>query len=157
MTHMDSTPPISYSVDNALGVIFEVWHGEITASDLRRHWEDYLSDPTVLALRRTLVDLRAATIRFTGNELSNLISYLVIPVLKGQDWLTAILVEQPVQFGVSRQYQVFAERYSTDSIFHDYDEALLWLRRQAGKNRTGVAAQGPAPAVASGVAPDPAA
>ena len=36
-------------------------------------------------------------------------------------------MDDPVQFGVSRQYQVFAERYSADSIFGSEDEALRWL------------------------------
>ena len=82
-----------------------------------------------MQVRRGL-DLRGANIRFTGNELSNLVSTVVTPVLNGRDWRTAIVVEEPVQFGVSRQYQVFAERFSTDAIFHDYDEALRWLLQQ---------------------------
>jgi hypothetical protein len=30
-------------------------------------------------------------------------------------------------YGFSRQYQVFAERYSTDFIFHDHDRAVDWI------------------------------
>jgi hypothetical protein len=132
MSSDTATAPISYSIDKALGIIFEVWRGDVTAADLMRYWEAYLANPDVLALRRTLVDLRGANIRFTGKELSSLVSHVVIPVLKGRDWKTALVVEQPVQFGVSRQYHVFAEQYSTDCIFHDYDEALLWLHQQGG-------------------------
>lgn len=32
-----------------------------------------------------------------------------------------------VSHGVSRQYHVFAESYSTDAIFHNVDEARTWL------------------------------
>jgi hypothetical protein len=32
-----------------------------------------------------------------------------------------------VQFGVGRQYQVFAERYSHDAIFDNPDQAKAWL------------------------------
>jgi hypothetical protein len=141
-----------YSIDKALGVVFEVWRGDVTAADLQRYWEAYLANPEVLAVRRTLVDLRGANIRFTGSELSNLVSAVVIPTLNGRDWKTAIVVERPVQFGVSRQYQIFAESYSTDCIFHDPDEALRWLREQ-GEDRTGVA-EGPMPPAAPGAAPD---
>lgn len=122
--------PISYTIDRAAGVILEVWQGEVTAADLRRYWNAYLADPDVLALRRTLVDLRRADIRFSGGELSDLVSVVVIPALKGRDWKTAIVVERQVQFGVSRQYHVFAQCYSRDSIFYDYDDALRWLGRQ---------------------------
>ena len=55
---------------------------------------------------------------------------MAIPALNGRDWTTAIVVDRPVQFGVSRQYHVFAERYSKDCIFHDYDAALRWLRQR---------------------------
>ena len=124
-------PPISYSIDTSRDVIFEVWRGEVTAADLRRHWEAYFADPMAMGVRRTLVDLRDATIRFTGTELSSLVAVVALPRLKGLTWKTAIVVGQPVQFGVSRQYSVFAEGFSTDCIFADANEALRWLRRQS--------------------------
>ncbi|MEO5860670.1 MAG: hypothetical protein ABIR33_17190 [Pyrinomonadaceae bacterium] len=119
--------PISYVVDTAVGVIFEVWDGTVTASDLSQFWRDYLSDPEVLEVRTTLVDLRKATIKITGNEMRDLVSSVVQPALGSRTWRTAIVVDRPVQYGVSRQYQVFAEYYSTDCIFYETDEALAWL------------------------------
>jgi hypothetical protein len=156
MSRDTTMTPISYSVDKALGIIFEVWHGDVTAVDLRRYWEAYLANPDVLALRRTLVDLRGANIRFTGYELSNLVSTVVLPVLKGRDWITAIVVERPVQFGVSRQYQAFADQYSRDIIFHDYDEALHWLRQRGNTHRRELVAEESMPASEPGAPPDPA-
>ncbi len=119
--------PISYSIDRQKNFITEIWTGDIAARDLATHWRTYLADPAVIAIRRTLVDLRQSRILFTGAELSALVHGLVIPTLKGADWKTAIVVDGTVQFGVSRQYQVFAETYSRDSIFTDPDEALEWL------------------------------
>ena len=134
MSHDSTMSPISYTINRDLGVIFEVWKGDVTVADLQSYWQSYLADPEVLAIRRTVVDLRGANIQFTGNELSNLVAAVVIPVLQGRDWKTAIVVERPVQFGVSRQYQVFAERYSVDSIFYSPNEALYWLLQQ-GEDR----------------------
>jgi hypothetical protein len=119
--------PIDYSIDRERGIIFETWTGDITAADLGAYWQRYLADPEVMALRRTLVDLRPCRILFNGQELSDLVSGVVIPILKGRDWKTAIVVEHPTQYGVCRQYQVFAENYSQDSIFHEPEEALAWL------------------------------
>lgn len=85
-------------------------------------------------MRSTHVDLRGADIQFNGRELSNLVLNLVIPRLNGREWTTALVVQKQ-QFGVSRQYQVFAEQYSTDCIFYDPDEALCWLLQQ-GRERT---------------------
>jgi hypothetical protein len=147
MSRGTAMTPISYSIDKVLGIIFEVWRGDVTAVDLKRYWEAYLANPDVLALRRTLVDLRGANIRFTGYELSNLVSTLVLPTLKGRDWKTAIVVDRPVQYGVSRQYQVFAEQYSKDFIFSDYDKALHWLHQEGDEHRTVFVAEESNPAV----------
>jgi hypothetical protein len=119
--------PISYTIDEEKGFITEVWTGDVAASDLASHWRLYLADPQVLSIRRTLVDLRECRILFKGVELSSLIKSIVIPILDGRDWKTAIVVDHPVQFGVSRQYQVFAESYSHDAIFGDPEDARRWL------------------------------
>lgn len=122
--------PISYTIDEEESVIYETWTGDIYAKDLQNYWTDYLQDPRVLAIRRTLVDLRESTIHFTGTQLSNLITNIVLKVLDGRDWKTAIVVERPRQYGLSRQYQVFADLYSNDSIFYDHEEALRWLLKR---------------------------
>ena len=119
--------PITYQIDRGQKLITEVWTGEIKAADLAAHWKHYLADPDVLAIRRTIVDLRQAVILFKGSDLDLLVQTIVQPILAGRDWKTAIVVEKPVQFGISRQYQVFAERYSKDAIFRSVEEARNWL------------------------------
>jgi hypothetical protein len=119
--------PISYTIDEEKDFITEVWTGDIAASDVASYWRRYLADPEVLRIRRTLVDLRECRILFKGVELSSLIRSIVIPILDGRDWKTAIVVDQPVQFGVSRQYQAFAESYSYDAIFSNPEDARKWL------------------------------
>ncbi len=123
--------PITYEIDDSTGVIHETWSGEIQAEELEAHWSAYLADPRVLASRCTLVDLRRATIRFKGEELLHAIERLVQPALGELRWRTAILVEDPLQFGISRQYQAFAELYSEDAIFRDRDQAQAWLLENA--------------------------
>jgi hypothetical protein len=120
--------PITYSIDPQLGVIFEKWSGDVLASDLASYWRGYLADPQVIAIRKTVVDLRDSNPRFTGAELSELINTIVLPVLAGREWVTAIVIGKPVHVGVSRQYQVFAERYSRDAIFEEPEQALVWVQ-----------------------------
>lgn len=122
----DSTP-IVYRVDRERGLIFEQWRGTVTARDLEHYWKHMLADPEALAVRRTLVDLRDATLVFHGDDLMNLIATHVLPVLKGRTWHTAIVVANPVQFGVSRQYSAFADHFSDDAIFDNEWDALRWL------------------------------
>lgn len=119
--------PVSYTIDYENRIVRTVWTGDVTAADVRAHWLRYLDDPVVMALRRTLADLRNANPLFSGEELYELIRDVVLPELEGVGWKTAIVVAEPAQFGASRQYQVFAEIYSRDSIFHDADRALAWL------------------------------
>ena len=119
--------PISYSIDQQHGVIREEWSGDVDAAQLAAYWQRYLADPSVLAIRKTVVDLRQCRIQFTGAQLSELVQRIVIPALEGRDWKSALVVERSVQFGVSRQYQVFANHYSNDSIFTDHDAAIAWL------------------------------
>ncbi len=110
--------------DLELQVIFERWSGPITAEDLGRHWRSCLADPAAMALRRTVADLRGATPGFTSAERARLINETVLPTLQGRDWVTAIIVDQPVPFGISRQHQVFAESCSADAIFDEPERAL---------------------------------
>lgn len=122
--------PIEYVVDHSRNIVVETWAGTIDANALASYWRDYLTNPEVMSCRRTLVDLRDAQIAFTGSELSNLVQTIVIPALHGKRWASALVVAAPDQFGTSRQYQVFAETYSADSIFHDLRTAEDWLIRQ---------------------------
>jgi hypothetical protein len=119
--------PITYWIDSQQQVIFERWSGDVSASDLARYWRGYLADPQVMAIRKTVVDLRESNPTFSGAELAGLIDTIVRPTLAGRDWITAIVVDKPVQFGISRQYQIFAEFYSQDAIFHDLGRASEWV------------------------------
>jgi hypothetical protein len=122
--------PITYSIDRERAVIFEQWIGNVSVSDLRSHWTLILSDPRVMAVRRTVVDMRNATIAFTGPEMEGLVASVVVPVMKGRNWVTAIVVGHPVQVGISNQYRVYADSYSKDATFTNADEATAWLMTQ---------------------------
>lgn len=119
--------PISYTVDREQRILFSTWIGKITADDLRRHWATAFADPEALAIGRSLADVREASPALTGDEMAELVREIAAPRLAGRTWTVALLVAKPAQYGVSRQYQVFAEQFSRDSIFYDRDEAVRWL------------------------------
>ena len=54
-----------------------------------------------------------------ANVARTLVRAVAVPGVNGKEWRTALLVGDPIQFGVSRQYQAFAEMYSNDAIFRD--------------------------------------
>jgi hypothetical protein len=119
--------PIAYRIDQEKKLIHETWTGEVHAAELAAYWKRYLADPEVLKIRRTIVDLRTCVIAFRGTDFDGLIQTIVLPALEGRKWTTAIVVARPLQFGVSRQYQVFADRYSRDSIFASMADAEKWI------------------------------
>jgi hypothetical protein len=121
--------PITYTVDRDQKLITEIWTGDVHGSDLGAYWTEYLKDPDVLKIRRTLVDLRQAVIHFNAYELSILVGNIVFPVVydKRWKWKTAIVVGNTAQFKVSRQYQALAKYYSEDAIFDTVEQARNWL------------------------------
>jgi hypothetical protein len=119
--------PITYAIDRDAKLITETWAGQIRRDDVAEYWRRFLSDPEVMEIRCTLADLRQAEFCITGAELDALVRGIIIPALDGRDWRTALVVGGPVQFGVSRQYQVFAERFSRNAIFRSIEEARAWL------------------------------
>jgi hypothetical protein len=119
-------PSISYVVDDVLDLILEEWRGDVTAEQLGGHWRAFVSNPRVMACRRTIVDITDANVLLVGNDFRNLIESIVTPALKGRKWVTAIVVRSDVQYGISRQYGAYA-LYSEDQIFRSVAEALAWI------------------------------
>ena len=122
--------PIQNRLERDARVIIETWSGTITIRDVDEYWHRLLTDPEALELRRTIADLRDADIAFSGAELEALVRRYVVPTLAGRTWRTAIVVAHPVQFGVSRQHEAFAERYSESEIFDDVSKAMVWMSAQ---------------------------
>lgn len=117
---------IAYQVDSDRGLVLTTWDGPIRAADLQAHWSTFLEDLTVLCLRRSVADIRRARIMFTAIELHRLIRTVVTPRMDERGWRTGIVVADPLQFGVARQYGMYAWKYSTDQIFYDPELAAGW-------------------------------
>ena len=58
--------------------------------DIERHWRKLLTDDVALDIRRTVSDLRFATIAFRGVDFADLIRTIALPALAGRRWHTAI-------------------------------------------------------------------
>lgn len=112
------------------GFVEVTWSGTITAVDLSRCWSKILTDPEVLRIGRALTDLRDAELAFSGAELAEAVHTVAAPLLRGRNWRAAIVVRNPVQYGVSRQYEVFAQQLGEDGIFFDLDSARRWLLQE---------------------------
>jgi hypothetical protein len=119
--------PITYAVDKERNFVLVTWQGDVTAQDYRRHLRTMLEDPDALRAGRSLTDLRQANILLSGAELQAVGAAEADPRLVGRRWKTAVVVSSPLNFGVARQYEAHSRSEESDSVFRDYDAALVWL------------------------------
>ena len=122
--------PVTYQASKPDGFVTAVWIGDISSADLREHLGRLLQDETAMALRKSLSDLRGATLLFSEQDLQLAVREVVAPVLRDKDWISAIVVRTPTQFQMGSKYQGFAFAYSRDAIFSNLDEAKRWLQKQ---------------------------
>lgn len=122
--------PIEYTIDTQLHVVREAWTATVNATDLRAHLQRLLTDPIASATRRTIVDLRDASIEFDGSAFFDVVRSVITPKLQGNDWVTAVIVATPAQFGAARQYFAYADDFTTSDIFTEEAAAVDWMRRQ---------------------------
>lgn len=121
--------PIRYQVDRESGVIFEEWSGVVTRDELEHYWQKFLADPDVLRLQTTLVDLTAAEIAFSGEDLFRAVLGFVEEPAVITQWRSAFLVATELQFGVATQFIQIAASYVVAEIFEDAGEAMAWLAK----------------------------
>lgn len=119
--------PITYAVDPERNLILVTFAGRITAHELGDHWKEFLSKADVMNCRRSVADIRQSILEFSGSELDTMIQHIVLPLTGTRKWRTAIVVDQPVQQGVARQYEVFADMFSEDELFFDLEAAVEWV------------------------------
>jgi len=112
------------------GFIRETWRGDIEIRHLREHWERMLRDSSCVAIAKTLVDLRHATLLFSEQELHAAMQEVGLPLLQHRAWISAIVVRRSSQLRIASRYQGFAAMFSRDSIFSQVDEAERWLLNQ---------------------------
>ena len=121
---------ICFEIQHAEELIVETWQGDITIEQLRAYWREILRDEAVMKIRKTLVDLRFATIAFSDEEFDRAVSEIVFPALAGRDWITAIVVNTSRQLQLGSRYHSYAARYSSDVVFSSVDDARRWLMKQ---------------------------
>lgn len=122
--------PIEYYVDNKQGLVFKRFHGQVDIKQLRDHWRELMADADAMEFAAWVTDIREATVRFNGAELELLVRTVIEPRLKDVRWLSAVVANPGVQYGVTNQFSVYASGHAVVATFLDRDEALAWVRKQ---------------------------
>lgn len=123
---------IGYQVDPDQGLTLTTWDGPIHAADLERHWTAFLADPAAMRLRQSVADIRRAQLLFTSVELHRMIRTIVTPKMDERGWRTGIVVADLVQYGVARQFGMYAWKFCREQIFYDPELAAAWVRDPEG-------------------------
>jgi hypothetical protein len=117
--------PATYRIDGARRVVFSSGSGTLTGDEMRGHQARLKSDPEFEPDMDQLMD-------FTGVEHVT-ISPQELPQLAYDNPFRegshrAIVVQQPLQYGLVRMFQVMTESHGAEiRIFHELAEAKRWL------------------------------
>ncbi len=122
--------PITYTLEADGQYVLERFDGIVRIGDLGAHWMRLLADPAARRAKRTVALLQLTGMPFSGAELHEAVLTVLVPRLEPDErWRTAVVVQKTEQFGVSRQFQVFAEVKVDVQIFDNVDDAVAWVMR----------------------------
>jgi len=119
--------PIAYKVDVALGIVLADWRGTVTAKDITEHWTRFVADKAAMACGGAITDISCCDILFTPEELKAVTKKILEPALRGKNWKTAVIVKNPVQFGVTKQQEIFSETFVKMNVFYSDVMARKWV------------------------------
>jgi hypothetical protein len=119
--------PIAYKIDSKLGIVFADWRGAVTANEIAEYWTELVADKEALACGRTIADISCCEMRFTGEELRSLAERILEPAIRGKNWKTAVIIKDPVHYGVTRQYEMYSEGFMNTNVFYSAVLAHKWV------------------------------
>jgi hypothetical protein len=101
----------------------------VYSRDFSDHLALMLGDARALACRGNLADITESELKFTGEQLGQLVRQTLGPALRGARRRIALVVRGPVQYGVARQFQAITEAFCEVEIFTDAPVAREWILR----------------------------
>lgn len=121
---------VTMQIDQAAGVIISVVEGDVSAEDVLSAMDEVQAHADFRPSMNVLWDLTDAD--FIGGKTDQLRS--VVDGIanrrdkRGTGYRVAIVAPSDVAFGVSRQYEAFADRLPFSlRVFREKDEAWQWL------------------------------
>jgi hypothetical protein len=103
--------------------------GQIVLSEIRRAFDQMISDPGFEPGINALWDLRTASIGVRVQEIPDLLSMIrTRQQERGTGYRVAILVEESPDFGLSTLFEMNAHSMPFDvKVFRSYTQATRWL------------------------------
>jgi hypothetical protein len=123
--------PAYFKIDKERKLVMSTAAGVLTLSDGLAHQEKLLKDPDFSPNFSQLLDFTHATkIDLTAEDVRRLAQRTIF----SPDSRRSILVRSELGFGLARMFLIFREIQGEKGvrIFHDLDEALLWVFAEKG-------------------------
>ncbi|HVN82535.1 MAG TPA: hypothetical protein VMW38_26350 [Terriglobia bacterium] len=123
--------PVTYSIDEAQGVIRTKCAGYVTLEQVVDHFRMLDEDPDCPAHLDVLLDLSETTSLPESNQLKIVSNEIGRIRSKIQFGTCAIVASREALFGMARMFEVFAaERFHAIQVFRILSEAEVWLASQ---------------------------
>lgn len=120
--------PMRYQIDSERGLLYVVAEGVVDQSERLAVMKAWLSDPAFRPGLHTLADFSASTNVPTLQELEEIVLVIRRHAEAIGQTKIAIITEEPVTFGVARQFGAIApSAFLTVQVFRDRHAALAWL------------------------------
>src|SRR5690349_15232010 len=120
--------PALVTLDRERGIRITSAVGPMRWADFMEIYRMIVSDPSLAEVKRTLVDLRHASL--AGLTRADVQAAVHLPKLPREvDTRLAIVTKSPVVHGISRMYAIMQEVRQTGEVevFTTFDEAVAWL------------------------------
>ena len=120
--------PAMVTLDRERGIRITSAVGPMRWADFMEIYRMVVSDPSLAEVKRTLVDLRHASL--AGLTRADVQAAVHLPKLPREvDTRLAIVTKSPVVYGISRMYAMMQVVRQTGEVevFTTFDEAVAWL------------------------------
>ncbi len=120
--------PITYSFDRELGLVHTRCTGAVTLDEVVAHFRSLESDPLLPSCPNVLLDLAGTESVPESRQLRSVVDELQRMAPRVVFGACAIVATSDALFGMSRMFEVFAERqFSRTHVFRDLSRARSWL------------------------------
>ena len=116
--------PFKYTIYKDLRLVLSIIEGRVTSDELKAQQKRMLEDPDFDDAFDRLNDLTLATILDVSG-----IDVRLFAISEGSSPASrrAIVTDNPLHFGISRQFELHHADRSVVHVFHNRHEALRWL------------------------------
>jgi len=118
-------PRLSHSVDAEHREVTTIAEGAVTLAELRAHLRREQQDSALPY--RELIDARSAVVRFSPDEIQEIVQLLRSLSRSRRLGRTAIVVSTEVAYGLMRMLQILVEDVCVVQPFFDVAKATSWL------------------------------